>query len=71
MKPSSKRVKEYTDRGLARLTCTVPNCRQQATHQWKVRACDIGGPDYYQAVCEQHDEELNQYTIRFFGFKKG
>lgn len=59
----------YTEAGLARLTCTIPGCDRQASEQWQVRSCKVGGPNTWRAVCGFHDGRLNRWVIRTFGLE--
>lgn len=64
---SVARRRPYTESGLARVTCSIPDCERPATDQWQVRSCTAGGGTTWRAVCRQHDRRLNRYVMRVFG----
>ena len=56
MKPSAKgRTVPYTERGISRVECFVPECENRAGSQWQI--CADG--NRYRPVCIQHDILMN------------
>lgn len=66
MRASLERTEPYTEAGLVRLSCSIDGCSEPAQEQWRVRSCEIGGPDTWRAVCAKHDRRLNRFLIRLF-----
>jgi hypothetical protein len=59
------RTKPYTERGLARVSCSL--CERRASHQWRFKACAVPELGYkYYPLCDEHDLDLNETFVRYF-----
>lgn len=70
IKSDRNRREPYSERGLSRMRCSVPKCKNKAAHQWKIGSCNARVLDRMKPVCDEHDLELNNLVISYFNLEE-